>query len=248
MAEFRLWTPIHKLRGSTLVTGFRGFGMVGYLLTKYAAQALGASKIGYIVPDGEMPPMVLIEDDGPAFPYEVYFSSKHKVVFILNRAMPDREEWTPYAESIAAFASEIGVRLAVLAGGLSKEFMPDGDTFGYRWVGNRHLGLVGLKLRAPQMEEGLGVMGPLATLYIFMDYYDIPSLILLPYSMVEEVDYAAVLRGLQVLSEEILGVEMKAPALEEAAEKQKAILMKIAETFESGEETPRRRDTGTFYM
>jgi uncharacterized protein len=248
MAEFKLWVPRASLLDSKLVTGFRGFGMVGYLLTKYAAQALNARKVGYIIPDTEVPPMVLIDDDGPAFPYEVYYSDKHNIVFILNRAMPDREEWTPYTEALASFADSIDTELAILVGGLSKEFRPEDDSFGYRWIGNRYLARIGFRLRAPTMEEGLGVMGPLATLYIFMDYYEIPSLILLPYSMVEEVDYTAVLTGLRVLSEEILGVEVKAPALEEAAEKQKALLMKLAETFESGEETPRRRDTGAFYM
>jgi len=248
MTEFNLWIPKAELSGSILVTGFRGFGMVGYLLTKYAAQALGAEKIGYIVPSGDMPPMVIIEDDGPAFPYEVYYSRDHGVLFILNRAMPDRDEWTSYAEGIAAFSSEIGVRLAVLAGGLSKEFMPSEDKFGYRWISNRYAALAGVSLKAPQMEEGLGVMGPLATLYIFMDYYRVPAIILLPYSMVEEVDYGAVLIGLKVLSDEILGVKVEAPALEEAAEKQKALLMKLAERLEAGEETPKHRDTGMFYM
>ncbi|MEB2836593.1 MAG: PAC2 family protein [Desulfurococcales archaeon] len=247
MAEVVLRVPRNLLEGSILVTGFRGFGMVGYLLTKYAAQALGARKAGFILPEGDIPPMIIIESDGPGFPYEIYYSEEPRVVFILNRAMPEREEWTAYTEALASFAAELGVKLAVLAGGLSRDYMPENEEYGYRWIGNSYYLKLGGKLPAPQMEEGLGVMGPLATLYILMEYYEIPTLILLPYSMVEEVDYDAVLRGMKVLSE-ILGVELKAPALEEAAEKQKALLMKLAEMSESGEESPRRRESGPFYM
>jgi len=239
--------PREKLKGAILITGFRGFGMVGYLLTKYAAQALNARKVGFILPETEVPPMLIIEEDGPGFPYEVYYTENPKTVFILNRAMPDREEWTPYTESLASFAYEVGIKLAVLAGGLSREYMPEDDKYGYRWIGNTYFLREGGRLDAPQMEEGLGVMGPLATLYIFLEYYEIPSVIVLPYSMVEEVDYDAVLRGLKVLSQ-IIGVELKAPALEEAAERQKALLMKLAEMSGSGEESPRKREGGAIYM
>jgi uncharacterized protein len=247
MAEVVLRVPREELRGSIFITGFRGFGMVGYLLTKYAAQALKATKVGFILPETDVPPMIIIEDDGPGFPYEIYYARNPKTLFMLNRAMPEREEWTPYTETLASLAAELDVKLAILAGGLSRDFMPENDEYGYRWVGNTYFLRGGKRLKAPMMEEGLGVMGPLATLYIFLEYYEVPTVIVLPYSMVEEVDYEAVLRGLRVLSE-LLGVKIEAPALEEAAERQKALLMKLAEMSGTGEESPRRHEGGTFYM
>jgi len=207
-----------NLEGTVLVTGFRGFGMVGYMVSKHLSLALKARKVGYIV-SSPMPPVLLIEEDGAGFPYEIYFSEKARTLIVVNRAIPEREHLDAYASGLAKWAKSKGIGFAVLVGGLSKDFKPHNEKHGYRWISNRYYR--GGKLEAPLMEPGLGVMGPLALLYIYMDYYKLPAIMILPYSMVEEVDYDAALVGVNVISEKILGIKPDTASLEEMAIRQK---------------------------
>lgn len=211
------------LRGSVLVTGFRGFGMVGYMVSKHLSLALGARKIGYII-SSPLPPVLLIEEDGAGFPYELYFSEKARTVIVVNRAIPDREYLDSYASGLAGWAKSEGIDFAVLVGGLSRDFKPRDEKHGYRWIANRYYKRG--KLDAPLMEPGLGVMGPLALLYMYMDYYRLPAIMILPYSMVEEVDYDAALVGVNVISEKILGIKTDTATLEEMAARQKEEMAK----------------------
>lgn len=217
MVEIIVKEPV-DLRDTVLVTGFRGFGMVGYMVSKHIALALGGEKVGYIL-TRETPPLVLIEEDGVGFPFEIYYSRRAKATIIVNRALPERDNADEYARSIAEWASRVGVRFTVLVGGLSREFMPSNEEHGYRWISNRYY--KGPRLEAPKMEPGLGVMGPLALLYIYMDYYKVPSIMVLPYSLVDEIDYNAAVNGVKLVSEKLIGVKSDVKALEELASRQK---------------------------
>jgi len=241
--RLRLSRSIEELQGSVLVTGFRGFGLVGYLVSWYTALSLGAERIGYIL-TGSNPPGIVVEQGEVRFPFELYLSEDPKVLIVVNRAIPDKQEWDSYAEFLAQLASRAKVRYAVLAGGLSNEFRPADDVSGYRWLANSVYLRENPRLEAPVMEEGLGVMGPLALLYMYMDYYDIPSIVVLPYSTVEEADYEAAIIGIKVLSE-LIGVTMDLSMLKEAAEAQRMVLKRINEMLE--EEKRRTEDRG-FYM
>lgn len=223
MAEIVFKRPIDA-SGAILVTGFRGFGMVGYMVSKHLAMALGAEKVGYIL-SRETPPIVLIEEDGAGFPFEIYYSREAGAVIVVNRALPEKEHADDYARTLAEWASRAGVRASVLVGGLSRDFMPSGEEHGYRWIFNPYYH--GPMLDAPVMEAGLGVMGPLALLYIYMDYYKIPSVMVLPYSMVDEVDYNAAVRGVRLIAEKIVGAPIDIRGLEEMADKQKEELQKL---------------------
>ena len=156
---------------------------------------------------------------GVGFPFEIYYSRHARAIVIVNRALPERENADEYARSIAEWAGRVRVRYTVLVGGLSREFMPSNEEYGYRWISNRYYR--GPRLEAPRMEPGLGVMGPLALLYIYMDYYKVPSIMVLPYSIVDEIDYNAAVNGVKLVSEKLLGVKSDVKALEEHAARQK---------------------------
>ena len=220
------------LKGSILVTGFRGFGMVGYMASKHLALALGASKIGYIISE-VMPPFIAIEEDGIGYPFDIYYSREFKVTILVNRAVPEREVADEFTRTIAEWARNTGFRFVVLLGGLSKEFKPPGDEYGYRWLHNPYYD--GPQLEAPKLEYGLGVMGPLALLYIYLDYYEVPTIMILPYSIVEGVDYDAALLGIKVVSTKLLKVTLQLPELEILARTQRAEFERIIKLIEREE-------------
>ncbi len=244
MAEIVVKKPV-DVRGAVLITGFRGFGMVGYMVSKHVAMALGAEKVGYIL-TRETPPIVLIEEDGAGFPFEIYYSAGNKAVIVVNRALPEKEHADDYARTLARWASESGIRTSVLVGGLSRDFMPSGEEHGYRWISNAYYH--GPELEAPQMESGLGVMGPLALLYIYMDYYKVPSIMVLPYSMVEEVDYNAAVRGVRLVAEKIVGAKINIKDLEAMADKQKEELKKVLQLIAEQGRQQEGEDKGGMYM
>jgi len=236
-----------ELRGAVLVTGFRGFGMVGYLVSKYLALLLKAEKVGYIL-TSQTPPMILVEEDGVGFPFDIYLVREPvRTIIIVNRALPEREKMDEYVEGVAEWASRIGVKYSVLTGGLSRDYKPEEEKYGYRYVANRFY--QGPELEAPVMEEGLGVMGPLALLYVYMDYYKVPALIVLPYSTVEEVDYAAAAVGVKLIAEKMLGVEVDVSKLEELAAKHKEMIESILRLMmgeEGGEEEEKKEGSGMY--
>jgi len=236
-----------ELRDAVLVTGFRGFGMVGYLVSKYLALLLKAEKVGYIL-TSQTPPMILVEEDGVGFPFDIYLVREPvKTIIIVNRALPEREKMDEYVEGVARWASRIGVKYSVLTGGLSRDYKPDEEKYGYRYVANRFY--EGPQLEAPVMEEGLGVMGPLALLYVYMDYYKVPAVIVLPYSTVEEVDYAAAAVGVKLIAEKMLGVEVDVSKLEELAAKHKEMIESILRLMmgeEGGGEEEKKEGSGMY--
>jgi uncharacterized protein len=121
----------------------------------------------------------------------------------------------------------------VLVGGLSDEFRPEGEKFGYRWIANRHY--IGKRLEAPTMELGLGVIGPLALLHIYLEMEEIPSLMVLPYAAADRSDYSAVALGLKVISREILGIEVPTQDVERIAAKQREFVEYIERTLSQPE-------------
>ena len=230
-------------KDSVLVTGFRGFGMVGYMVSKHLALILEASKVGYIVTNN-LPPVVLIEEDGVGYPFEIYHSERSKVTVIVNRAIPEREDIGSYTRGIAGWAKKNKFKFVVLVGGLNRDFMPENEAYKYRWIANDYY--KGPKLDAPLMEAGLGVMGPLAMLYVYLDYYNVPSIMILPYSVVEEVDYDASIRGIQIISEKLLGIKPDTSLLEEMALRQKEEVKRIMQML--SEESQRASEEKGMYM
>ncbi len=242
--EVKIVTDLKReeLEGATLVTGFRGFGLVGYLVSKHLALALNSSKRGYII-SPLLPPVVVVEDDGPGYPFELYYSSESRVATIVHRANPEREVQDEYLYTIASWASEMGISKAVLVGGLNMEYMPKEEKHGYRWISNRHY--TEPRLEAPQMENGLGVVGPLALLYIYMDYLGVPAAMILPYTVAERVDYEAAIRGLKVIGREIIGVDIPTEEVEKMASMQKEVLETLSKMLEGDEG---ERESGGIYM
>ncbi|NOZ30418.1 MAG: proteasome assembly chaperone family protein [Crenarchaeota archaeon] len=226
-----------ELEGAYFITGFRGFGMIGYLVSKYLALLLGGKKVGYILTDA-MPPVVLIEDDGPGYPYDIYLVEDPKTVIVVNRALPEREHTDEYIWGLSEWVSRIKPKLAILVGGLRVEYRPEGEEHGYRYIVNKFY--KGPELEAPQMEAGLGVMGPLALLYMHLDYFQVPAAIVLPYTTAEEADWTAAAFGVKLIASKFLGKEVDVKTLEEMGVKQRELIEQLMKMVE--EETGKGDD------
>ena len=222
-----------ETRGSVLITGFRGFGLVGYLVSKYMALSINAKKRGYILLHEAMPPLVMIEEDGVGYPFDIYHSREKRVTVVVNRALPERELQDEYVRGLARWISDMGFKYVILAGGLSREFRPRDERHEYRWLPNSYY--KGPKPEAPLMETGLGVVGPLALLYIYLDYYQVPAIMVLPYAVAERVDYDAVLVGLRVITKDLLEVEVSLEELEKIAKLHRMELERIERLLEEQE-------------
>ncbi|MGC9209755.1 MAG: proteasome assembly chaperone family protein [Acidilobus sp.] len=240
--EIVLRVPKERLKGTVLVTGFPGFGKIGYVVPRYLASAMKLVKAGYVL-TSRMPSIVIMEDDGVGFPFEIYYGNG--ITVVVNRAVPDPRDQVAYCDELARLASEAGVNYAILVGGLSREYEPSDEKFGYRWLHNTHYN--GPRLKAPLMEEGLGVVGPLALLHIYMEHYGVPSVMVLPYSNVTGVDYDSALVGAKVILEELLGTSAPLAELEQLAAKQREELEKVVEIL-SQEEREKERRGGTIFM
>src|SRR5207245_11395663 len=86
------------LKGSTLITGFHGVGLTGYLATSYLIHALKAVRIGFIEVENP-PPWVGTADGGLVTPFEGY--SKGKTILVNLEFSPHRSEEAELAKVLA---------------------------------------------------------------------------------------------------------------------------------------------------
>lgn len=238
---------LSKYKNSIVITGFRGFGMVGYNVSKFLALGLGAKKVGFIMAK-PTPPVVMIEEDGEGFPFDIYYSPRAEAMIIVNRALPEREHADEYTEAVASLARDLDARFSVLVGGLNASFRPEEEKYGYRHLANEHYR--GPKLDAPVMEEGLGVMGPLALLYMYMTLLGVGAVIILPYAVADQIDVDAARRGIEIISEKILGTTVNLRSLEEYAERlereKEKIMQIIAPMMQQAEQEEEKERKGIY--
>ncbi|HIQ03654.1 MAG TPA: proteasome assembly chaperone family protein [Desulfurococcales archaeon] len=166
------------LRNSTLITGFRGFGLVGYLATKYLRDKLNPKLIGYIVCD-RMPSIVYVSNGKLALPHELYLYSngKAKILLLLNNALPSIPLSLPFARYVLKWAKKVGVKECLFIGGLNKSFNIDGDDA--RYLANSYYTK---PIPGKILENELPVAGPLASMIIYSEILKLPSLTILPYT------------------------------------------------------------------
>ncbi len=221
--------------------------MVGYIVTKHLALSLGAEKRGYILTD-LMPPVVLIEEDGPGYPFEIYYKKLEngkKLVVIVHRQNPEREVQDSYVRTLAEWARRNGIALMVLVGGLNSDFMPEDEKHGYRWIANKY---AKVDLDAPTMEQGLAVVGPLALLYMYADINEVPAVMILPYTAADRADYEAAIKGLKIIGDSILQIKVDLGDVEKIAEMQREAMEMIESMLKEKSVAEKEREEGGMYM
>lgn len=228
---------INSLRHSFFITGFQGFGLVGYLSTKHIVHELRFKKIGFIKTK-LMPEVTLYsKNTGLQYPFEVYAGTAgaHNVVVVVHHGTPVEKERTSYAEFLAKFAKRIEAREVILLGGLSQEQREDAGEL-YRWIPVNNTGIVFDDARTL---EDRHIIGPLALTLMFIQAYGLRGVVILPFTDPFRPDPKASAVAVELVSR-ILGVKISVQRLMEEAAIIEAIEAEREKIERAMEEAERR--------
>src|SRR5881296_4596326 len=183
------------LKGSTLITGFHGVGLTGYLATSYLIHALKAVRIGFIEVENP-PPWVGTADGGLVTPFEVY--RKGKTILVKLEFSPHKSEEAEFAKVLADWAIHQRFKDAVLIGGLDSSYKRSKDRYcivptGAYFDGARNV-------TGEVLEPGLLVYGPLAVMLSEFEIHDFPAVAVLPYAEPSRADPAAAALAIRQIS------------------------------------------------
>jgi uncharacterized protein len=225
---------LEEFKDSYFITGYQGYGLVGYITTRYLARELGLRKVGFIktryMPDFTM----YTRDLDLIYPFEVYADTigSNKVVIVVNNAIPSNAEKTAYTDFIARFAKRLGAREVILVGGLDQEYKTRPEEK-YRWIPiNDPL----TKLEANVLEDRY-IMGLLALTMLFTKAYGLRGLVILPFTEPFKPDPRASAVAVDVIAS-ILRIKvntdklMEEAALLEAIEAEKERFRKTIDELE----------------
>src|SRR3989475_5775751 len=191
----RILVDSKNLKGSTLVTGFHGVGQTGYIATSYMIHALKANRIGF-VDVSNPPPWVGTAEGGLVTTFEVY--RKNKVVLIKLEFSPHRSEEAEFAKALSDWAVDHKFKDAILIGGLDSAFKQNKDDFCVVPTG-AYLDRAKI-FKAPILEPGLLVYGPLAVMLSQFEIHDFPAVAVLPYAEPARADPAAAALAIRKIS------------------------------------------------
>ncbi|MEL9940321.1 MAG: PAC2 family protein [Ignisphaera sp.] len=197
-----------------LVTGFQGFGAVGYLTTRYLVSKLGMSLIGYIEPP-YTPDFTSVEEYGLSMPHEIFFKDAGNlgVVVLLNRVNPDRRHLTSFVNAFKTLIEKLRISETYLIGGLDIRFREGDEEF--RWLKTKASNVV---LDKPYFVKGAYIVGPIASLLLMLENRNIPAIAIFPYTEPESVDHRAAAVAVRVLNS-LLGLSVDVQELIKYAEK-----------------------------
>ncbi len=212
MRRYRLRLLIESVpQAKYFVTGFLGFGAVGYIATRYLVSKLAFERIGFIETP-VVPDFTALEDYGLALPHEVFIDRDRKVVVLLNRVNPDKRYMNSFVDAVMELVSKLGIEEAILIGGLDAKYREGSEEF--RWLRTSRCTR---ELEAPLFMKGPYIVGPLASLLIAFELRGLPAIALFPYTEPERVDHRAAAKALEILGR-IIGIEIDVSELISFAE------------------------------
>ena len=216
-----------------IVTGFKGFGAVGYLASLHLAERPFCKKAGFIVTK-YVPEEVTPGDEGVVGPFTLYSCENNGRHFgvIVNHDIPLVQERSRFAEAIIDFLTRMGISEAILIGGFDSRLRRGDEKL--RWIATS---AYKRGLDEPRMDKGLYVVGPLALLLLYAEVYGYPALALLPYAEAARPDPRAAavaieklneLYGLSIGTEELLEEAKKIEEMISTLERQQQMLSSSA--------------------
>ncbi len=226
-----------ELKNAVFITGFAGFGLVGYLTSRHIVYALKMKRIGFIRTRYVPETTFYTKSSGLIFPFEIYYSNinNKKLIVLVNHGFPHARERTDYAETVISWLKKIYVSEVILVGGLDPSVKEDPNEK-YRWI---PLGGTKRSLNAPILEER-HVVGPLALTMMFAEIESIPGVAIFPYAEPYRADPRATAIAVNIISE-ITGIPIdvselykEAKIIEELESKEKELVKKVYEA-ETGE-------------
>jgi uncharacterized protein len=179
------------------ITGFKGFGAVGYLATVHLANQPYCQKAGFVATK-YMPEEASPDDKGVVGPFTLYYCENNgrKFGVLVNHDIPVVQERSRFAEAVINFVSWLKIREAVLIGGFDARLREKDEKL--RWVATS---AYSRQLSEPRMSKGLYVVGPLALLLLYAEIYNYPALAILPYTEAMRPDPRAAAVAIEKINE-----------------------------------------------
>lgn len=200
---------IRGVKPRYFVTGYQGFGLVGYLTTRHLVQELKMRRVGFIQ-TRYMPEVTLFKSGiGLQYPFEVYVGDS--VIALLNNAIPHERERTAYVEFVIELIKEAGVEEILLVGGLDSN-LRESENETYRWI---PIGETKIKLPGRILEER-HVIGPLALTMMLAEAHGLSGATILPFTEMYRPDPKASAVAVEVISG-LLGMSIDTSKLLEEA-------------------------------
>ncbi len=228
-----------QLRGSVFITGYTGFGLVGYLASRHIAYKLDMVRIGFIETRYMPETTFYISKYGIIYPFELYFKEVDnglKLVVLVNHTIPDTRERALYVKTVSKWVRDIGVCKAILIGGLDPAIR-ERPSEKYRWI---PIGGFNEKLSAPILEERY-VVGPLALTMMYLNAYKVPGVVLLSYAEPYRPDPRATAIIVSEISR-LLDIPIDVGDLYEEAKSMERIESKMEELLEKIYETESKKE------
>ncbi len=230
-----------EFRVSRLVTGFHGIGHVGWISVRHLVEKTKAVRVGHVI-SPYMQPFVSVKN-GIRTPYELYVSGE-TLYFLPNVPLSNRDT-SLVTMAVAEIALEGGVTEAIFFGGLDNRFKEDESirlaptTAFYE----RHRDLFSSG-RFKLMDEGLGVVGPLAIILSIFESRELPAVAILPYAAPDRPDPKAAAEALKAYSE----LSGESVSVEELVEEGTLIERELEELEKKIKQMAREREPPQYHV
>lgn len=189
-----------------LITGFHGIGYVGFIATRYMVSALKAQRIGYVRIFTEPLYTSTSNQGGLYVPYELY-NYRNIVFFCPNFGFTSRYD-LQVLDLLVTWVCTLPFRCAILFGGLDNR-LRSGEEKLRLAATSKFLRKFRDWVRAPLLDEGYFIVGPLARLLTRFEELDFPAVAVLPYADYTRPDPYAASVGISYVSELLnLGVDL----------------------------------------
>lgn len=141
-----------KLKGTTLLTGFPGVGLVGTIVTKYLIDKLDVEKIGNIH-SHKLVPIVAIHDNDIIEPLGIFYNKKYNLVILQALTGVNGLEWE-IAHIVSKLAKQIGAKEIINL----ESLLGEGKTHNYYFTKNAKRKADFKKIKLAPLKEGI-IMG-----------------------------------------------------------------------------------------
>ncbi len=198
-----------KLKGKTVVMGFHGIGMVGFIAVDYMLKKLRAKKVGWLYEDS-MPALVFAGKEGLEMPVEIY--QRGSLAFIKTNVIMEQDALHEFLSGLFQKLKRNKPKQLVILGGLAT------DRKGVYGIANTKGRKVAEKFGLEEFEKEINVFGPMALSLIYGEKMGIPAVCILPSARPGMPDAEAASRAIKKLAE-VFRLKVDVSDLEEEAAK-----------------------------
>ncbi len=180
-----------RKKGRTLITGFHGIGLVGFIAMDYMVRKLKAEKVGWAF-ENDMPSVVFASPGDLEMPIEFY--KKDDLIFMKVNAIMERDVMNSFISRLVPAIKKKGIREMVVIGGLA---VNEKGVFG---ISNEKGKDLMKKLKLKRIQTDVTVFGPMASMMIYGEAEKIAAACILPNAKTNLPDPEAASRAIKKIA------------------------------------------------